>query len=104
MEGIKNWEKLTWQEKREERFKRWLNPENIKFKHDEAETLYKTRVTRFIKAIRMEVPDRVPVMLPTGNYPAYWGGASFHTLMYDYEKGRQIWIKYMEAFGGHGHV
>jgi len=99
MEGIKNWEKLTWQEKREERFKRWLNPETIKFKNAEAEKQYKTRVTRFIKAIKMEVPDRVPVMLPTGNYPAYWGGASFRTLMYDYEKGRQIWIKYMEAFG-----
>ncbi len=99
MEGITNWEKLTWQEKREERFKRWLNPENIKFKNEEAEELYKQRVTRFIKAIKMEVPDRVPVMLPTGNYPAYWGGASFRTLMYDYDKGRQIWIKYMEAFG-----
>jgi len=99
MAKTKKWEKLTWQEKREERFKRWLNPPNVKFVSKEAEKLYKQRVTRFIKAIKLEEPDRVPVMLPTGNYPAYWAGYNFRTLMYDYKKARQIFIKYMEAFG-----
>jgi hypothetical protein len=99
MEGIINWEKMTWQQKREERFNRWLNPPDVKFVSKEAEKLYKQRVTRFIKAIKLEEPDRVPVMLPTGNFPAYWGGATFRTLMYDYKKAHQIWIKYMEAFG-----
>jgi len=99
MKGIANWDQMTWQEKREIRFKYWLEAKNIKFVSKEAESLYKARVTRFIKAIKMEKPDRVPVMLPTGNYPAYWGGANFHTLMYDYKKGAEIWKKYMEAFG-----
>ncbi len=99
MAKTKKWEKLTWQEKREERFKRWLSPPDVKFVSKEAEKLYKQRVTRFIKAIKLEEPDRVPVMLPTGNYPAYWAGANFRTLMYDYKKAHQIWIKYMEAFG-----
>ena len=99
MEGIANWEKLTWQEKREERFKRWLNPPEVKFVSKEAEELYKQRVTRFIKTIKLEEPDRVPCILPTGNFPAYWGGSSFHDLMYDYKKGHKIWKKYMEAFG-----
>ena len=99
MEKPSNWDELTWREKRDERFKVWLNPEDVEFVSPEAEQLYKERVTRFIKAIKMEEPDRVPVMLPTGNFPAYWAGANFHTLMYDYEKGREIWIKYMEAFG-----
>ena len=94
-----NWEKLTWQEKREVRFQRWLNPPDVKFVSAEAEKLYKERVTRLIKAIKLEEPDRVPVMLPTGNSPAYWGGANLRTLMYDYDKAREIWIKYMEAFG-----
>jgi hypothetical protein len=94
-----NWSEMTWQEKREERFKRWLNPPDVKFVSKEAEKLYKERVTRFIKAIKLEEPDRVPVMLPTGNSPAYWGGANFRTLMYDYKKGHEIWKKYMKAFG-----
>jgi hypothetical protein len=90
---------MTWQEKREERFKRWLNPIDVKFVSKEAEKLYKERVTRFIKTIKLEEPDRVPVFLPTGNFPAYWGGSSFRELMYDYQKGHRIWKKYMVAFG-----
>ena len=50
---------------------------------------------RFIKAIKLEEPDRVPVMLPTGNYPAYWGGSSFHELCTTTKKamisGRSTW-------------
>jgi hypothetical protein len=99
MEGIENWEKLTWQEKREERFKRWLKPPDVKFVSPEAEKLYQERVMRLIKAIKLEEPDRVPVMLPTGNSPAYWGGSNLRALMYDYEKARKIWIDYMEEFG-----
>jgi hypothetical protein len=45
----KKWQELSWQEKREERFKRWLSPE-VKFKSPQAEKAYKERVTRFIKA------------------------------------------------------
>jgi uroporphyrinogen-III decarboxylase len=99
MDIPENWGEMTWREKREVRFQRWLNPVDVKFVSPEAEKLYKERVNRFIKAIKMEEPDRVPVMLPTGNFPAYWGGSNFRTLMYDYEKGREIWKKYMEAFG-----
>jgi uroporphyrinogen-III decarboxylase len=97
--GTPEWSKLTWQEKREQRFDRWLNPTDVKFVNKEAEQLYKARVNRFIKAIKLEEPDRVPVMLPTGNFPAYWAGASFHDLMYDYQKGNDIWKKYMKEFG-----
>jgi hypothetical protein len=100
MDAIKKWEEMTWQEKREERFKRWLNPPDVKFVSPEAEKLYKERVTRFIKAIKLEEPDdRVPVMLPTGNSPAYYAGANFRTMMYDYEVMRQAWLKYMDDFG-----
>jgi uroporphyrinogen-III decarboxylase len=95
----KNWANLTWQEKREERFKRWLSPQNIKFVNFEAETLYKQRVTRFIKAIKLEEPDRVPVILPTGNFPAYHAGTDLHTIMYDYGELRRVWLKFMNDFG-----
>jgi len=100
MNGLpENWENLSWQEKREERFKRWLNPPDVKFVSPEAEKLYKERVTRLIKAIKIEEPDRVPVFLPTGNFPAFWGGSSFRELMYDYKKGHDIWKKFMVEFG-----
>jgi hypothetical protein len=51
---------MTWEERREERFKRWLSPA-IKFDSPEAEKLYKERVTRFIRAIKLEKPDRVDI-------------------------------------------
>ena len=99
METTKQWSEMTWQEKREERFKRWLNPPDAEFVSPEAEKLYKERVTRFIRAIKMEEPDRVPVMLPTGNYPAYYAGGNFRKLMYDEKFAREAWIKYMDDFG-----
>jgi uroporphyrinogen-III decarboxylase len=99
MKDVPNWESLSWQEKREERFKRWLSPPDVKFVNPAAKKLYQQRVTRFIKAIKLEEPDRVPVMLPHGNFPAYWGGADFRTMMYDYITMRRIWINYMEEFG-----
>ena len=99
MEGISNWDQLTWQEKRELRFKKWLNPPDVKFDGKEAEHLYKARVTRLIKAIKLEEPDRVPVMLPTGNFPAYYAGYDYHKMMYEYDAMRRAWIKFMDDFG-----
>ncbi len=98
-EQQKDWSKLTWQEKREVRFERWLNPPDARFINAEAEALYKARVTRLIKAIKLEEPDRVPVMLPVGNYPAYYGGSDFKTVMYDYAELRRTWLKFMDDFG-----
>jgi uroporphyrinogen-III decarboxylase len=95
----KSWKEMTWQEKREERFKRWLEAPGVKFVSAEAEKLYKQRVTRFIKAIKLEEPDRVPVMLPTGSSPAYFAGSSFHKIMYDYSELKRSWIQFMDEFG-----
>jgi uroporphyrinogen-III decarboxylase len=100
MEGTtKNWKELTPTQKREERFKRWLAAPGIKFKSKEAEKLYQTRVTRFIKTIKLEEPDRVPCNLPVGYFPAYYAGYDLKTVMYDYEKQRDAWLKFMHDFG-----
>jgi hypothetical protein len=99
MTETKKWADMTWQEKREERFKRWINPPDVKFVSKEAEKAYKERVTRLVKAIKLEEPDRVPVFLPLSNFPAYWAGSSFRELMYDYKKGHEIWKKFMVEFG-----
>jgi len=97
METKKNWEKLSWQEKREERFKRWLSPD-VKFVSLEAEKLYKERVTRFIKAIKLEKPDRVPVMLPVEYLPAIYAGTNLKTVMYDYGELKRAWLKFIDEF------
>ena len=78
MTPAKPWAEMTWQEKREERFKNWLAAPGVKFVSAEAEKLHKERVTRFIKAIKMEEPDRVPAMLPVGSFPAYYAGTTFY--------------------------
>jgi uroporphyrinogen-III decarboxylase len=100
MNTDKKWTEMTWEEKREERFKQWLNPVGVKFSSPEAKKLYTERVNRFIKAIKLEEPDdRVPVILPAGNIPAYLAGSNLKTAMYDYDALRHAWIKFLHEFG-----
>ncbi len=99
MENKKNWKGLTPEQKREERFKKWLDPSGVQFDNSEAEKLYKARVTRFIKAIKLEEGDRIPCILPTGYFPAYYAGYDLKTVMYDYEKQRDAWLKFLYDFG-----
>jgi hypothetical protein len=88
----------TWKAKQEARFKRWLSLD-VKFNDKEAEALYKARVTRFIKAITLTEPDRVPVMLPVEYYPAYYAGGNLKKVMYDYDELKRAWLKFMKDFG-----
>ncbi|MCX7912874.1 MAG: hypothetical protein N2506_07975, partial [Dehalococcoidales bacterium] len=94
----KEWAKLSWEEKRKKRFERWLSPPGVTFPSREAEKRYKERVTRFIKAFQLEEPDRVPVILPAGNYPAYYAGYDLRTVMYDYDKMQAAWLKFLNDF------
>jgi hypothetical protein len=94
----KEWSRMTKEEKREKRMKNYLNGTGIKFRDAKAKKLYKERVTRLMKASRCEEPDRVPVSLPTGNYPAYYAGYNFKTMMYDAEALKTAWKKFMEDF------
>jgi uroporphyrinogen-III decarboxylase len=95
----KPWKEMTWQERREARFQRWLDAPGVQFVSAEAAKLYRQRVARFIKAIKMEEPDRVPVMLPTGSSPAYFAGSSFYKIMYDYDELKRSWLQFMDEFG-----
>ena len=76
----KEWADMTWEEKREERFKRWLSP-GINFDNPGAEKAYKERVTRFTRAIKLENPDRVPVMMPVQFLPSVYAGYNLGTFM-----------------------
>jgi hypothetical protein len=93
-----NWVELSPDEKREVRFKRWLSPSGVKFTSPEAQKTYQARVTRLISAIKLEEPDRVPVMLPPGFSPAFCGGITLQKAMYDYDELCRVWLKFLHDF------
>ncbi len=82
----KEWNEMTPEEKRWERFDRWLAPRGVKFAGAGAEEGYRKRVTRFIKAFNLEEPDRVPVILPAGTFPIYYAGMTLKEAMYDNQR------------------
>jgi uroporphyrinogen-III decarboxylase len=94
METEKKWEEMTWQERREVRFKKWLDAPGVRFKDAAARERYRERVTRYIKAIKLEEPDRVPVNLPAGYLPASWAGYNLGQVMYDYDKLADAWYRF----------
>lgn len=94
----KNWAGLTPAEKREERFKWWLEPPDINFSSPEAEKTYYARLKRLADAYLMREPDRVPVQMPLGVVPAYWAGTDLKTVMYDYDELRRAWKKLLQEF------
>jgi uroporphyrinogen-III decarboxylase len=89
---------LTKEQKREQRLQRWLSPAGIKFRDAKAEKLYKERVNRFMKAFLCMEPDRVPVMVPAGNFPLRYSGLTLKQAMYDHTLIRPTWKKFMEDF------
>jgi len=94
----KEWSELTREEKRERRLKDYVSPEGVEFRDAKAERLYKERVDRQLAAGMCREPDRVPVSLPVGHYPAYYAGYDFKTVMYDYRACREAWTKFMWDF------
>jgi hypothetical protein len=98
MESKKDWSEMTWQERREQRFRKWLDTEGIKFSSPAAKKKYKERATRMIKAIKLEEPDRVPVHITGGSMIAYNAGYTLKDVLYDYTKIKPAWIKWLEDY------
>ena len=94
----RKWSELSPDEKREERFKRWLSPDGLTFNSPEAKRLYKERVTRLIDAIKLKEPDRVPVVSHPGHIPARYSGYTVREVMYDAEKLAKAWGKFIQDF------
>ncbi len=92
----KKWEELIPDEKKEERFRRWLTPPKINFNSTEAEEAYNVRLKRMADAYQMKIPDRVPVELPVGLLPLRMAGISLKDAMRDYEKIHQAWSKFLK--------
>ena len=94
----KGWTELTREERRRERFRRWLNPEGVRFVSAEAENAYRLRVRRLIDVYDLEEPDRVPVSVAVGAIPAGLYGTDFHTAMYDYDKMAEVWTRFNDEY------
>lgn len=95
----RGWKDLTPHEKRERRFERWLKGEGISFRDEGARRAYRERIERFIKVFKLEEPDRVPVLLPVGlSFPPFYSGYTLKDVMYDYEKLRLAWLRFLEDF------
>lgn len=95
---LPNWNELSPETKRQARLKKWLAADTIQFPDNETKLAYQTRLKRFIDAINLTQPDRVPCILPTGYFPAYNYGIDTYTAMYDFELASQAWIKFMHEF------
>ena len=46
----------------------------------------------------MEIPDRVPCMIPTGWFPAKNAGITLKEAMYDPEKMKWAWLKFVDEY------
>jgi uroporphyrinogen-III decarboxylase len=53
---------------------------------------------RVIKTIQLEEPDRVPLMTPAGFFPAFYAGYNLKTVMYDYDRLKEAWLKFLHDF------
>lgn len=91
-------EKSTSEQKQKKRFEKWLNPPGIEFKNPQAKEAYGERVTRFIQAFRLEKPDRVPLILPAGNFPIYHAGMTLKEAMEDNAGLIRAFRKFMDEF------
>jgi uroporphyrinogen-III decarboxylase len=95
---LKEWPELTPDERRNERFRKWLSPEAAKFANESAAKAYKQRVKRLISVIKLNEPDRVPVMYPVTLFPAYYAQSTLQKVMYDYDELRRAWLKFIDEF------
>ena len=93
-----NWNELDWKQKRELRLKQWISAPGVKFANKEAEKTFKARAARLARAAKMEIPDRVPCMLPAGWFPAYNAGVPLKKVMYDPELMKKVWLKYCDEY------
>jgi uroporphyrinogen-III decarboxylase len=94
----KKWAEMTPQEKREQRFQWWLEPEGVKFVNASAMKAYKQRVKRLIDVYNLREPDRVPVSLMIGSLPAYQYGSDYYSCSYDYELAVKAWNTFNKDF------
>jgi hypothetical protein len=115
----KKWEQMSAKEKRDARFADWASPKlpdgkDLPFQSPEAKAEYKARVQRYKDVVELKKPDRVPIMIMATFMPSYLTGMLPYDVMYDTEKLKSSFMKYMvdykpdyyitPAFAGNGKI
>jgi hypothetical protein len=93
----KAWAAMSPDERRADRIEKWRNP-GAPFVSPQAETDYKARVNRLIAAINLEKPDRVPVSITAGWWPAERAGITPYEAMHDAARAAQAWVDFNLEF------
>jgi hypothetical protein len=76
----------------------WEEGPGIPFPNEEVRQAYRQRVRRLRDALELRRPDRVPIILLTGFYPAQYGGITAQEAMYDYAKLGKAFRKFNHDF------
>jgi hypothetical protein len=93
MSDDKAWAELTPDERRAKRIEAWRNPP-VEWTSPEAEAEYKARLDRLLAALNLEKPDRVPIRLNTGFWPAEHAGMTPYESMTDKKRAAQAYIDF----------
>ena len=89
----KVWSQLSPDERLRRRFAAFVEP-GLEFSSPEAAAEYKARATRLKNALLLEgEPDRVPVSVLAGYYPATRKGLTPYDVTQDYGKAAQAWLE-----------
>jgi hypothetical protein len=91
------WAEMTSEQKRAWRIERWRNPD-VAWSSPEAEAEYKARVDRIAAAIRLDKPDRVPIHLDIGFWPAHSAGLSPYEAMNHARRAAKAWKEFNLKF------
>lgn len=76
----------------------WASGDGIDFESTQAEEQYRAKAGRMKTAIEGGEPDRVPVQLRAGFLAGHFAGITFEEIMYDAEKARNAYRKFVDAF------
>jgi hypothetical protein len=85
-------------DKTQETPERWCSAEGNHFESAEAEEAYEARAKRIADSVQLKVPDRVPVELTFGIFPALYAGITAEEALFDREKNFQAYKKTVTDF------
>lgn len=85
-------------DKTEETLERWCSAEGIHFESAQAQDAYKRRTKRIADSVQLKVPDRVPVELTFGVFPALYAGITAEEALFDREKNFLAYRKTVKDF------
>ena len=93
----KPWTDMTADERRAWRLDQWRNAP-IPFVNPQPEADYKARVDRMVAASERRKPDRVPVHINAGWWPAVWAGMTPYEAMSEPARSAQAWVDFNLEF------